>query len=75
MSDHSKITNYLLRFFRDENTISEVGIERPNFSTNVFDDREEEHEAKSQENWFWLFIALAIFCLGVAASYFLINYS
>ncbi len=68
-----RITNYLLRFFRGKTTISEADIKRPNFSTNIFNDRE-EHEAELQENWFWLFIALAIFCLGVAASYFLINY-
>jgi len=66
-----RASNYLLRFFRGKTTISETNIERPSFSTNIFDECGGREE--TDHNWFWLFTAVAIFCLGVAASYFLIR--
>ncbi len=62
--------NYLSRFFRGKTDNNEANIERPSFSTNIFDER----EMGLQNNWFWLFVVSGIFCLGVAASYFLIHY-
>ena len=54
--------------------------ERPTYSTNIFDEREEpEPERQEQEpfdghNWFWLSIVIAIFFIGVASSYYIIHY-
>lgn len=67
-----RASNYLLRFFRGKTKISEANIEHPSFSTNIFDQCE-EREAKLQENWFWLLTVIAIFCLGVSASYYIIH--
>ncbi len=64
-----RITNYLLRWFRGETKTGETNIEP--FSTNVFD--ECDVEVKLQEEWFCLCTAIAIFCFGVAVSYYIIH--
>lgn len=66
---------------RNDNPVAE-SPERPTFSTNIFDEREEhELEPKRQEqepfdahHWFWLSIVMAIFLIGVASSYYMIHY-
>jgi len=58
-------------------------IEHPPFSTNIFDGRESEPEPEpelQQEQepqvahpWFWFCTVIAIFCFGVASSYYIIH--
>lgn len=76
---------------RGEVQSEEVGepSERPTFSTNIFDGREEAREMEDQEDqedqiesridrimhWVWLFSAIMLFFGGVAISYYIVNYS
>jgi len=55
-------------------------IEHPPFSTNIFDGRESEPEPEPEPellepvaHWFWFCTVIAIFCFGVASSYYIIN--
>jgi len=65
-----------------------VGVEppeRPTFSTNIFDGREPEPEPEPEPElqqeqepqvahpWFWFCTVIAIFCFGVASSYYIIH--
>lgn len=59
-----------------------ISAERPTFSTNIFDEREEsepelqqEQESFDAHHWFWFSIVIAIFFIGVASSYYIIHYS
>ena len=53
--------------------------ERPTFSTNIFDGREPDPEPEPEllepqvAHWFWFCTVIAIFCFGVASSYYIIN--
>jgi len=65
----------------EENVGSEDVVEppeRPTFSTNIFDGREPEPEPEPEllpvaHPWFWFCTVIAIFCFGVASSYYIIH--
>ena len=68
--------------FSDEEVVGGEPPERPTFSTNIFDGRDEpepepelqqEQEPSDAHHWFWLSIVIAIFFFGVAASYYIIH--
>jgi len=56
-----------------------ITAEHPPFSTNIFDGREPEPEPEPEllepvaHPWFWFCTVIAIFCFGVASSYYIIN--
>ncbi len=55
----------------------ETTIERPAFSTNIFNDRceceEEEAQPQNQNQMFWLCVVIVLFFGGVAISYYIIH--
>jgi len=63
---------YCLR--RRIKTNEETTTERPAFSTNIFDECEEEEPNCIQNQAFWLCVVIALFFGGVAVSYWIIHY-
>jgi len=63
-----------LPWARKAQETNEEIVERPAFSTNIFDEREEEEVQHVQNHqMFWLCVVIALFFGGVVVSYYIIH--
>lgn len=75
-----RFTNSLLWFLnklpwaRRAQETHEMVIERPAFSTNIFDEYEENTDDGHDHHMFWFCVVIVIFFLGVVSSYYIIHF-
>ena len=64
-----------LPWARKAQETNEEIVERPAFSTNIFDESEEDTpDDRGDHQMFWFCVVIAIFFLGVVSSYYIIHY-